>query len=102
MASWGFGLVNFVFAWPAVYTIDTFGRRTVSGIGLYLPSLMSLAATVYFSQHVLDAPGRGLRVLDPGVISCAPRNHCAVRLPIRCFLQPGRGARAVHVFGGSL
>ncbi|KAK6440772.1 hypothetical protein LTR95_002996 [Oleoguttula sp. CCFEE 5521] len=25
--SWGFGLVNFVFAWPAVYTIDTFGRR---------------------------------------------------------------------------
>ena len=30
MASWGFGLVNFVFAWPAVYTIDTFGRRTVS------------------------------------------------------------------------
>ena len=25
--SWGFGLVNFIFAWPAVYTIDTFGRR---------------------------------------------------------------------------
>lgn len=21
--SWGFGLTNFVFAWPAVYTIDT-------------------------------------------------------------------------------
>ncbi|KAF1996419.1 MFS transporter [Amniculicola lignicola CBS 123094] len=27
LASWGFGLVNFVFAWPAVWTIDTFGRR---------------------------------------------------------------------------
>ncbi|KAJ5287193.1 Major facilitator superfamily domain general substrate transporter [Penicillium angulare] len=26
-ASWGFGLINFLFAWPAVYTIDTFGRR---------------------------------------------------------------------------
>jgi hypothetical protein len=26
-ASFGFGLVNFVFAWPAVWTIDTFGRR---------------------------------------------------------------------------
>lgn len=25
--SWGFGLTNFLFAWPAVYTIDTFGRR---------------------------------------------------------------------------
>lgn len=26
-ASWGFGLINFLFAWPAVWTIDTFGRR---------------------------------------------------------------------------
>ena len=26
-ASLGFGIVNFVFAWPAVWTIDTFGRR---------------------------------------------------------------------------
>jgi hypothetical protein len=25
----GFGLVNFVFAWPAIWTIDTFGRRTL-------------------------------------------------------------------------
>ena len=29
LASWGFGLVNFVFAWPAVWTIDTFGRRSL-------------------------------------------------------------------------
>lgn len=28
-ASWGFGLVNFVFAWPAVRTIDTYGRRAL-------------------------------------------------------------------------
>ncbi|KAF8850384.1 putative polyol transporter 5 [Acephala macrosclerotiorum] len=27
LASFGFGLVNFAFAWPAVWTIDTFGRR---------------------------------------------------------------------------
>ena len=26
-ASWGFGLINFLFAWPAVWTIDTYGRR---------------------------------------------------------------------------
>lgn len=25
--SLGFGMVNFLFAWPAVWTIDTFGRR---------------------------------------------------------------------------
>jgi len=29
IASFGFGLVNFVFAWPAIYTIDTFGRRSL-------------------------------------------------------------------------
>ncbi|RMZ82071.1 hypothetical protein DV737_g2221, partial [Chaetothyriales sp. CBS 132003] len=29
LASWGFGLINFVFAWPAVWTIDTFGRRAL-------------------------------------------------------------------------
>lgn len=27
LASFGFGLVNFIFAFPAVWTIDTFGRR---------------------------------------------------------------------------
>lgn len=27
LASFGFGLLNFLFAWPAVWTIDTFGRR---------------------------------------------------------------------------
>ncbi|KAK9459722.1 uncharacterized protein V1516DRAFT_687450 [Lipomyces oligophaga] len=29
LSSWGFGLVNFVFAWPAVWTIDLFGRRAL-------------------------------------------------------------------------
>ncbi|KAF2134070.1 sugar transporter-like protein [Dothidotthia symphoricarpi CBS 119687] len=29
LASMGFGAVNFVFAWPAIWTIDTFGRRTL-------------------------------------------------------------------------
>ncbi|WVR03556.1 hypothetical protein IAU60_000548 [Kwoniella sp. DSM 27419] len=29
MASWGFGLLNFLFAIPAVFTIDTFGRRNL-------------------------------------------------------------------------
>ena len=29
LASFGYGLVNFVFAWPAVWTIDTWGRRAL-------------------------------------------------------------------------
>ncbi|KAG4435587.1 hypothetical protein IFR05_008933 [Cadophora sp. M221] len=29
LASFGFGLVNFIFAWPAIWTIDTYGRRNL-------------------------------------------------------------------------
>jgi len=29
LASWGFGMVNWLFAIPAFFTIDTFGRRTL-------------------------------------------------------------------------
>jgi len=28
-ATWGFGLINFLFAFPALWTIDTFGRRAL-------------------------------------------------------------------------
>jgi MFS family permease len=28
-ATFGFGLINFIFAWPAVWTLDTFGRRAL-------------------------------------------------------------------------
>jgi sugar transport protein len=37
-ASFGFGLINFVFAWPAVWTIDTFGRRTLLLFTVCLPN----------------------------------------------------------------
>ncbi|KAG7090877.1 hypothetical protein E1B28_009958 [Marasmius oreades] len=29
VASWGFGMINWLFAIPAIYTIDTFGRRNL-------------------------------------------------------------------------
>ncbi|OBZ72713.1 Polyol transporter 5 [Grifola frondosa] len=29
IASWGFGMLNWLFAFPAMYTIDTFGRRNL-------------------------------------------------------------------------
>ena len=28
-ATWGFGFINFLFAFPALWTIDTFGRRSL-------------------------------------------------------------------------
>jgi len=41
MASFGFGLLNFIFAIPAVFTIDTFGRR-----GLLLSTFPNMAWTL--------------------------------------------------------
>ncbi|KAJ3798615.1 hypothetical protein GGU11DRAFT_780178 [Lentinula aff. detonsa] len=29
LASWGFGMINWIFAFPAIWTIDTFGRRNL-------------------------------------------------------------------------
>ena len=60
IASFGFGLVNFVFAWPAIWTIDTFGRRTlllVSHTRLCKPAVLARTYTKY-SSHSLTWPGR--------------------------------------------
>lgn len=42
LASWGFGLLNFLMALPAVYTIDTFGRRNLLLVTFPLMSLFLL------------------------------------------------------------
>ena len=42
LASWGFGALNFVMALPAVYTIDTFGRRNLLLITFPLMSIFLL------------------------------------------------------------
>ncbi|KAH6683384.1 putative polyol transporter 5 [Halenospora varia] len=77
LASFGFGLVNFVFAWPAVWTIDTFGRRGLllftfpnmfwtllaAGMCYYIPSSSRAhLGLVTFFIYVYDAfysPGEG-------------------------------------------
>ncbi|WPH01798.1 MFS transporter [Acrodontium crateriforme] len=41
LVSWGFGAINFIFAWPAIWTIDTFGRR-----GLLLFTFPNMAWTL--------------------------------------------------------
>ncbi|KAK2738042.1 hypothetical protein FQN57_007308 [Myotisia sp. PD_48] len=64
LASFGFGLVNFVFAFPAVWTIDTYGRRALliftfpqmawtllaAGFSFYIPegSRAHLGAVAFF------------------------------------------------------
>jgi hypothetical protein len=77
LASFGFGLVNFAFAWPAVWTIDTFGRRglllftfpnmawSLLAAGMFYfinPSSRAHLGMVTFFIYVYDAfysPGEG-------------------------------------------
>jgi MFS family permease len=76
-ASWGFGLVNFLFAFPAVWTIDTFGRRSLllftfpqmawtllaAGFSFYIPSEskahLALIALFVFMFAAFYSPGEG-------------------------------------------
>lgn len=77
LASWGFGLVNFVFAWPAIWTIDTFGRRSLvlltfpqmawtllaAGFSFYIPreskAHLGLIAFFVFLFAAFYSPGEG-------------------------------------------
>ncbi|KAI9890957.1 MAG: hypothetical protein M1814_003458 [Vezdaea aestivalis] len=77
LASWGFGLVNFVFAWPAVWTIDTWGRRTLllftfpnmawtllaAGFCFYIPTSskahLGLIAMFIYLFAAFYSPGEG-------------------------------------------
>ncbi|KAM3417342.1 hypothetical protein BST61_g5593 [Cercospora zeina] len=54
IASFGFGLVNFVFAWPAIWTIDTFGRRS-----LLLFTFPQMAWTLLAAGLCFLIPGTG-------------------------------------------
>lgn len=77
-ASFGFGLINFVFALPAVFTIDTFGRRTLllftfpnmfwsllaAGMSFFVPednstTRLALVALFIYIFTAFYSPGEG-------------------------------------------
>ncbi|KAF8228681.1 hypothetical protein L208DRAFT_1424354 [Tricholoma matsutake] len=76
-ASWGFGLINWLFAFPAVWTIDTFGRRNLllftfpnmawtllaAGFCFYIPqgnpARVPLVAFFVFLFAAFYSPGEG-------------------------------------------
>ncbi|PLN74792.1 galactose-proton symport [Aspergillus taichungensis] len=76
-ASWGFGLVNFLFAFPAVFTIDTYGRRALllftfpqmawtllaAGFSFYIPEAskahLGCIALFVFLFAAFYSPGEG-------------------------------------------
>lgn len=57
LASLGFGILNFLFAIPAVFTIDTFGRRSLA-----LFTLPWLAGTLLFTGFCFWIPNREARI----------------------------------------
>ena len=77
LASWGFGLINFIFAWPAVWTIDTYGRRTLllftfpnmcwtllaAGLCFYIPESstahLGMIALFIYLFDAFYSPGEG-------------------------------------------
>ncbi|KAJ3481748.1 hypothetical protein NLI96_g7449 [Meripilus lineatus] len=76
LASWGFGMVNWVFAFPAVYTIDTFGRRNLllttfplmaiflfmTGFAFWIPEgqgRLAVVALGIYLYGVAYSPGEG-------------------------------------------
>jgi len=64
LASWGFGMINFLFAIPAIYTIDTFGRRNLLLVTFPLMSIFLLMTG--FAFWIPLATHRAARV---GVVS---------------------------------
>lgn len=56
LASMGFGIINFLFALPAVFTIDTFGRRSLA-----LFTLPFLALWLLFTGFSFKIPGTTAR-----------------------------------------
>lgn len=76
-ASWGFGLINFLFAWPAIWTIDTFGRRSLllftfpnmawslltaglcALISVHLKAHLALVAMFIYIFAIFYSPGEG-------------------------------------------
>ena len=76
LASFGFGIINWVFAFPAVYTIDTFGRRNLllttfplmaifllmTGFAFWIPSEKPRLAVVALGIYLFGiaySPGEG-------------------------------------------
>ena len=96
LASFGFGLVNFVFAFPAVWTIDTFGRRAL--LLFTFPNMawcllaagklnpIWLAIAVSSTENLLLTVMCRLLLLHPYDVACSPWHDRLLRLPFRRLL----------------
>lgn len=57
LASWGFGIINFLFAWPAIWTIDSYGRRTL--LLFTFPNMCWTLLAAGMCYYIPPSPGGG-------------------------------------------
>lgn len=65
LVSMGFGIINFTFALPAFYTIDTFGRRSLLLVTFPFLAIFQLLTAIALTGHqgthwVAKVPGLGI------------------------------------------
>ncbi|KAJ8605257.1 hypothetical protein MRB53_041513 [Persea americana] len=99
LVSWGFGLVNFLFAWPAVWTIDTFGRRgllifTFPNVSLITTSLQQWTDK---QTDVVEFAGSRTMFLNTRRWPESYWPYRSVHIHLRRLLQPWRGSCAIHI-----
>ncbi|TAQ86026.1 hypothetical protein B7494_g5655 [Chlorociboria aeruginascens] len=95
LASFGFGVINFIFAWPAVWTIDTFGRRT-----LLLFTFPQMFWTLLAAGMCYFIPTENKAHLGDGGFLRLPFRHCLFsrRRPSPIYILC-RTFKPVGVFG---
>lgn len=107
-ASLGFGAVNFLFAFPALFTIDTCQPNHSFSypcklIIFFKPSWSSQLAPLYISTDGLDPPRCWFLLFNSHISwNYANWTHRILYLPLRSFLLSRRRTCTIHVLCGGV
>lgn len=101
----GFGLVNFIFSWPAIFLIDTYGRRalllfTIPNSKIFCVSSATTGQGLYTDNSVLDSACCGYVFFHTKYVRRGPcRPYCILRVSILRLLLDRRGPYTIHILG---
>lgn len=103
-ASFGFGLINFLFAFPAIWSKSEFpvltrNRLTRLSYRYFWPSQL---APLHFPQHGLVSPRHRFMLAASKWFDSTTRHDGYLHLHFRRFLLTRRGTSAIHLLRRSL